>query len=453
MHSAVEGIGWPALPPSNAAAVLAQVYQLEQSQWWPAALLRERQLAQLELLLRHAHRHSAFYRERLDAAGTMRGGPLDEDRFRAIPRLQRTELLAQESAITCREVPASHGSLGVAQTSGSTGQIVKVNRTSVTQLIWSALVMRDHAWHRRDVSQTLVSVRANVPVLDDETKAREVGWGPPLTWLYPTGPCYARPLGTDVAELGAWLRRRDPGYLLTYPTNLAALLTHFERDGQTLPRLREVRTVGETLAPELRARCGAVLGVPLVDSYSAQEVGAIALQCPDGAAYHVHAESLIVEVLDDEGRECLPGQLGRVVVTDLHNFATPLIRYELRDHAEVGSPCPCGRGLPTLTRILGRQRNMVVLPDGRRCWPLVGFSRYREIASIVQYQVVQHSLEEVEMRLVTERGALDARQEGRLSEVLCNGLGHPFRVRFSYFEGELPRTRSAKFEEFLSLVE
>jgi len=59
------------------------------------------------------------------------------------------------------------------------------------------------------------------------------------------------------------------------------------------------------------------------------------------------------------------GQVGRVVVTDLHNFATPLIRYDLGDYAEMADTCPCGRGLPALKRIMGRRRNMVRLPDGR----------------------------------------------------------------------------------------
>jgi phenylacetate-coenzyme A ligase PaaK-like adenylate-forming protein len=61
-----------------------------------------------------------------------------------------------------------------------------------------------------------------------------------------------------------------------------------------------------------------------------------------------------VEVLDEEGRPCAPGETGRVVATSLNNFAMPLIRYETGDTAEVGAPCPCGRGLPVLTRIMGR---------------------------------------------------------------------------------------------------
>ena len=80
--------------------------------------------------------------------------------------------------------------------------------------------------------------------------------------------------------------------------------------------------------------------------YSCEEAGYIALQCPQAEHYHCQSESVLVEVLDDEGRPCTPGQVGKVVLTALHNFAMPLIRYENQDYAEVGPPCACGRGLP-----------------------------------------------------------------------------------------------------------
>jgi len=142
-----------------------------------------------------------------------------------------------------------------------------------------------------------------------------------------------------------------------------------------------------------------------------------------------------------------------VVVTDLHNFATPLIRYELRDYAEVGPRCPCGRGLPTLSRILGRHRNMVVLPDGRRYWPLVGLGRFHEVAPILQYQMVQKDLDEVEMRIVLAgAGELSTGQAQQLTEMVRGALGHPFRISLRYFLGELPDSRGGKFEEFISEI-
>jgi phenylacetate-CoA ligase len=452
-RSATPGVLWPAAPGRAGAELLAQLYQLEQTQYFPEALLRTRQLQQFAQLARHAAETCEFYADRFGALGLAPTGPWTWERFRTLPLLTRRELLTQAAQIHSQRPPPSHGDWQELQTSGSTGEVVAVRRTGVNQLIWLALTMRDHLWHQRDFRRSLAVIRANVPVQDDQALAREVGWGPPVSLLHDSGPCYTRPLSTDTDVLADWLLDKNPDYLLTYPTALAALLARFERTQQRLTKLSEVRTIGETLNPEVRARCQAVLGVPIVDGYSAQEVGAIALQCPHSGLYHVHAESLIVEVLNDDGGACGPGETGRVVVTDLHNFATPLIRYELRDYAEVGPPlgCGCGRGLPTLTRVLGRQRNMVVLPNGQRYWPLVGLHRYREVGKILQYQLIQHDLEQVEMRLVAET-KLEPVSEARLVEIVQQALGHPFRIRFSYVEGELERSAGGKFEEFVCRV-
>lgn len=147
----------------------------------------------------------------------------------------------------------------------------------------------------------------------------------------------------------------------------------------------------------------AVPGVTLIDEYSAHEVGSIAIQCPDHAHYHVHAESVLVEVLHEDGSPCRSGEIGRVVVTPLHEFRTPLLRYALGDCPELGAQCPCGRGLPVLTRVLGRVRNMITLPNGEKRWPLPGDGRYREIGPSEQYQSVQRTHQRFEVRLVTSR--------------------------------------------------
>jgi phenylacetate-CoA ligase len=154
------------------------------------------------------------------------------------------------------------------------GQVVAVRRTRLAQLTLYALGMRRHTWFNRDFAQPLAVVRADSPVMDDDARARELGRGHPVSLVYPTGPGYSLPISMPVSEQARWLQRRNPGYLLTYRTNLAALLEDFDVRGRRLPLLREVRTVGETVTAALRARCRAVLGVPIVDGYSSQEMGA-----------------------------------------------------------------------------------------------------------------------------------------------------------------------------------
>lgn len=451
LRSSIPGIAWPAIPNRAGATILALLQQLQQSQWWTQEKLLEKQLGQFGMLADHAFRHSPFFRARFEQTGLDTGQPWSAVSYASIPLLTRAELMQHAGQINCRVLPREHGAAHNVQTSGSTGQIISVLRTDAAQLFWLALAMRDHLWHRRDFSATLATVKALTPSMDDPHEAARIGWGHPATLLLNTGPSYTQPLSMDVAQQADWLLRRNPHYLLTYPSNLNALLDHFERHGSFPSALRQIRTIGETLTAGIRARCQQLGGIGVVDMYSSQEVGIIALQCPVSGLYHAQSESLLVEVLDDNGQHCKQGEVGRIVITDLHNFATPIIRYEIRDYAEAGPVCPCGRGLLTLSRIMGRRRNMLVLPNGERHWPLVGAYHFREVADIRQYQLIQHTSDDIEVRLVVAQ-PLTSSQEARLTAIIHNALGHAFPLRFNYSSQELPKTRGGKFEEFVSLV-
>ncbi len=185
--------------------------------------------------------------------------------------------------------------------------------------------------------------------------------------------------------------------------------------------------------------------MPVQDVYSCEELGFLALQCPQHEHYHVQSESVLVEVLDEQGNPCAPGQIGRVVLTSLHNFAMPLIRYAIGDYAEVGAACPCGRGLPVLTRILGRRRNRVALPDGRATWPNIG-ELWAAIPDVEQIQLVQLGADEVEVRFARQQ-ALSPLEEQAVSGRIHQALGHPFRLTFAG-QKAIPRQPNGKYETF-----
>jgi len=437
--------------PLKLAPELELLGKLEESQWWSPARIEGAQWKRLAAVLRHARATVPFYRERLAALDAR--GPLSSERWQSLPLLTRRDIQEAGGALLSERVPDHCGSRYTTQSSGSTGEPVSITGTALNQAYWRALTLRDHQWHKRDLVGTLCAIR---PVRRDRAGLDEGvargGWGPATDALGGTGKMALLSLATDIGAQAEWLARHDPDYLISFPSNVLALAEHFAARGLRLPRLREVRTVGETLAPAVIERVRAAWNVPVTDLYSSEEVGVIALQCASGSGlYHVQSESVMVEVLDDAGRPCAPWTIGRVVVSSLHNFAMPLLRYELGDYAEAGASCPCGRGLPTLARILGRQRNMLVLPSGEKRWPLSGFSEYRDIAPIRRYQIVQLDRGCIEMRFVAER-PVSADEEQRLTEVIRRWLGHPFEIRFRYFD-ELPRSASGKFEEFISMVD
>lgn len=448
--SAVAGITWPALPDAQAAQRMALLWQFEQSERWPVDLLQHHQLQQLALVIEHARRTVPFYRDRL--AGWRSSEAPTMTQLRVLPLLTRRDIQDAGPALHSTAMPPQFGPVNETRTSGATGQPVQVSRSGLDALMWQVNTLRDHYWHRRDQSLKLAAIRALAPGIADAPEGIVgTGWGAASEALRVTGPSALLSLNADIAVQAAWIRRHEPAYLLTYPSNLAALIAFFVRQGTRLNGLRAVLTVGETVSPALRDACRDTLGVGIEDTYSSQELGYIALQCPVSGQYHVMAESVLVEVLDAGGNPCAPGATGRLVVSSLHNYATPLIRYELHDHAVVGTPCACGRTLPTLARIAGRERNMVRLPDGSTHWPLVGFHRFREIAPVQQYQLIQHSLRSVEVRLVCGR-TLTGAEEERLGAVIRDALGYAFELNFVYFDDALPRAANGKFEEFVCKV-
>ena len=443
--SAVAGVVWPPLAAGEAAYLAALMYQLEQSQWLPADSIALRQHEQLVETATHAETHSVYFRSRMQAAGLRPEQLSTLDGLRRLPVMRRRDVQAAGETLFCTQIPRAHAPVAESSTSGSSGEPVVVKRTAVSRLMWLALTLREHLWQQRDFRGRLAVIR------NDYLQSDQVDfptWGPPASLLFETGASHALAVRAGVARQLEWLQSIDPEYLLVYPSNLAELIDRFEQRGLRLPRLRQIRTINETLTPDVRAAARRILGAGIADTYSSAEVGVIAVQCPVSGLYHVMAESLIVELLDEQDKACVPGQVGRVVVTDLHNFATPLIRYDLGDYAEMADACPCGRGLPALKRIAGRRRNMVRLPDGRTLWPAIGGLPYSKIAPIRQFQFVQRELEVIEVRLVCD-APLTAEQERRMGDVILEALDFPFKLQFCYFQGQIPRGPGGKFEEFV----
>ena len=306
-----------------------------------------------------------------------------------------------------------------AKTSGATGIPVEVQKTELSLLWWNATNLREAIWHKRDLSQSFAIIR---PLVKKELFSPE--WAPAFSLLGKTGPLHAHPVEGD---LNRWLQKIQPGYLMTYPSILETI------DLKALTRLKGIKTTGETLYHKN----------PLIaDSYSSEEMGTIAIQCPDNPeVYHV-MENIILEILDEQNR---PANVGKVVLTDLTSHY--LHRYEIGDYAEMGT-CHCGRGLQTIKKIFGRRRNMVELPNGSRHWPLIGSLQYRTIAPIRRFQMAQIDATTLELRLIIDQPLTTTQQEA-LCKLIHQSIGYPFHIRFVYVDNFPP----GKFEEFVNLYQ
>ncbi len=435
------GVEWPALPDDSGAQMLALQYQFEQSQWWSPERLHELQLQQFSQVFRHALATVPFYRERFAAWSA---GAMSWERYRELPVSSRRDVQLAGVAMYSTAPPLEHGALVTTQSSGSTGNPLVTRGTAWTQLMWRALLLRDHLWHGRDFSGKLAAIRG-------KTEDRQVPFWGAATTAFRTGPSLVRNPAIDIDEQLRWLVRENPDYVLAHATNIQALAARSMELGIVLPGLREARTYGEMLRSEARDIVRRAWGVKIVDSYSSEELGYIALQCPVSENYHVQSESLIVEVLDASGAPCVPGGIGQIVVTTLQNFAMPLIRYASGDFAEVAEPCECGRGLTALRRIVGRQRNMLVRPDGVRYWPSFPVQLWGDVAPVRQMQLVQDAADHIEARVVMTRD-FAGDEGGHLVAALQACLEYPFRITLCRVDAIAPGD-GGKYEDFICKVE
>lgn len=444
--SHLPGLAFPSFPAPLDALAVTLLAQLAETQWWSPAQLRAAQLRQLEIVARHAATTTRYGRQ---AWAALAEGPLTWERWSSVPLLPRRTVQAKRRALLSERLPPDHKRTDPARTSGSTGTPVVVDRTEITHLVWQVQTARDHLWHRRDTRLPLAVVRY-APGAEHPHGADRSSWGPAADLVGPPGPSRALHITATTEQQLEWLLRRDVGYLLHYPSGLADLVQATRRRGVRLPGLKGVRTFGEPVTPELRDEIQGAWGVGVVDMYSTQELGYLALQCPDHPHLHVQSESVVLEVLREDGSPCAIGETGRVVATSLHNLAMPLLRYDLGDQAVLGPPCPCGRGLPVIERVLGRVHQTFVTADGDRIWLVVGVHRLRDLAPVAQHQFVQKATDHLELRLVPSRPPRPDEEEA-LRAYLLEKLPAGVRVTLTWVD-EIPRAPGGKFLDFISEI-
>jgi phenylacetate-CoA ligase len=189
--------------------------------------------------------------------------------------------------------------------------------------------------------------------------------------------------------------------VVAYVNPLYEFARHCEEQGIALVPPKSIIVGAEKLHPFQRELIERVCGAPVFETYGSREFMLIGAECPEHAGLHLSQETLIVEVVDEQGRPTPAGEEGQVVITDLYNWAMPFIRYVNGDRAIAGlTTCRCGRGLPLLRGVTGRQLDMLETPDGRRIPGEFFPHLLKEFPAIRRFQVVQSQPQSIRLRLV-----------------------------------------------------
>lgn len=405
--------------------------------------LYKQQQVLLGLLAKHCAQQSPYFAKRLQVAKLKPEQLTESSAFSCLTPMTRQHWMKAGKDLYCKSIPADHGKARISSTTGSTGEPVVTRTTQFWQTHWMAYSLREHLWHFRDPSGSLAVIRANV-----FKTVRSENRGTPLNLIFASGPAEVKPATESLEDLVDWLCDFQPQEILCLPSILTAIFAQLEATHRTFFSLKTVRTLSETVTEQLRTDTRRLFNSEVADIYSSQECGVIATQCPEYGNYHV-TDTILLEVITPDGTPCGPGEIGKVVVTDLLNYATPVIRYEIGDYAEAGDFCPCGRSSPTVKRLVGRERNLITLPDGSKHWPLVGFRLWNEVLPIRQFQFIQKDRQTIHARFYVSETP-NPEQEAKLTAILRTALGYDFTIQFEWCLHPLLRSKSGKFEEFIS---
>jgi phenylacetate-CoA ligase len=345
------------------------------------------------------------------------------------------------------EVPEDHGKLSDCSTSGSSGVPVTFWRSEMALRINANHYWADHQRQGRDLTQRMGVLTAGQ---DPHAGVHRELIGE--DWLHPGLQMSRLTTQFTLEQHARWLCDHPVAYLATPPGTLAGMIAMMQELGIQAPKLLQIMPHGQTVSPELRERTRRVLGASIRDRYCCEEVGPVAFQCPDSDDYyHCCVANVGVEVVDEDNRPLAAGMQGTVLVTGLHQWASPAVRYQLGDVASLHAKCPaCGATVPTLSQLLGRKHVLLRMKD--RTWRYVQplASDWLQCAAFLEYRLVQTKPFAFRAEFVLDH-AISADEVDLLVKMLTKRIGPEFTFELVQLDA-IPWPPGRKRQEFVGLM-
>ena len=354
---------FPWLASREGSTVPQHLAALEESQFFSREKIEELRFERLKKLLLHAYRNCPFYTERFDSVGFDPKKLQSFEDYLVIPVLTKQDIQQNLERLTSQNLPKEE--LVPDKTGGSTGK--PLNYFIDRDRIWSrnAAAIRHDRWTGWDIGQKsgyLWGHHGDMAGLTAfKAKLRNL--------------LHDRRLILDTATITTAKLEQFRKDLLSYnPTiyvgyaNSVYLYARYlkESGAKDYHRPTAVITSAELLDRQQREVIEEVFSCRVFDRYGCRETSIIASECDRHTGLHVCAENIYLEVIADS-RPAVPGQLGKIVITDLMNYGMPFIRYQIEDVGKASETrdCPCGRGLPLMEMAAGRVTDFLTTPDGK----------------------------------------------------------------------------------------
>jgi phenylacetate-CoA ligase len=418
---------------------LEHLAYLEASQWMDEGERNELTNHSLRKLVTYAGTRVPYYRELFRSLGLEPRDIRTRADLVALPLLTREIVSARYDDLVD---PAHRGKNLKKGTSGTTGKPLKFEYSRSSECWRQAVKLRGYGWAGFRPGRKTFYYWADVSGAQPTLKIR-------LDRALRRESYFDSMRQDEASRVRALelIRRLRPEIIVCYTQSCAQfarwILDRGLRDWDDIP----VICGAEAVLGADRAVLARAFGPGIFETYGSRETMLMAAECEAHQGMHLSEENLVVEVVRGE-RSAVPGEAGDVVVTDLHNYGMPMIRYANGDVARLAEPsrCACGRGLARLEHVDGRRADTMLDKDGNAVPGIIFHVLFSDarLELVKQFQAVQSASGAVVLKVVRGRDyAEDAFQavKGRFATYL---RGLPFTVEFH--ETIAPHTRSGKHQ-------
>jgi phenylacetate-CoA ligase len=407
--------------------------------------LNSKQLSKLQDLrlrkiVKYAYEKSPFYHRLLTQAGVTPSDVKTKEDIHKLPIIRKEELAKCPDEVVSKDYQISK--LKMMRTSGSTGKPLYVYMSQAEDEYRKAKHLRANIACGLKPWDRWITITSPLH-FGETTKLQR------LLRFYSVIPVS---VFDDVDHQLSRIEALNPDVMDGYSNSILLIAKEIKKKGLKTIKPRFLISGAELISPDSRKFVETVFNAPMYDQYGSVEFERIAWQCREKDEYHIDADSLIVEFVDDDEKKVAPGEKGEIVCTSLYNFSMPFIRYALNDIG-VPSPncdCPCGRTFPLMKVIDGRKTSLISFPDGRALAPfalMLAMWTFRLYDSIDIFRIIQRRIDLLILRIKLKESFRD--EQNISSELLSHfrkELNLPMEIKLEIeIVPEIPMDKNGKF--------
>jgi phenylacetate-CoA ligase len=371
---------------------------LRKTQWWSLNALKGQQMARLAEICAYAFQNCPYYTRKFSESG-FNGFLSDERELKSLPVLNKADIRNHLDDLVSTKFSAAD--LVESKTGGSTGVALKLYFDRQCQELRNSAAMRSDEWAGWELGAKVAAIWGNPPI---QTTIKERIRNRLLERTF-----YLDTMNVNDASVRSFIDRwriERPSVVFGHAHSIYILAAYLDNWGVTDLRPRGIVTTSMMLLDPERRVIERVFGCKCTNRYGCEEVSLIACECERHEGLHLNIDHVFVEFLRDDGTDAEPGEDANIVVTDLINRGMPLIRYRVEDRGVLSDrACSCGRGLPLMERVTGRQADFLKRADGSL---VAGVSLVERtltaVPGIQQMQLVQDRLDHVCAKVVAGLG-------------------------------------------------